>query len=87
MNTSTYEFSAENVAVNERALRTIFGMGLLILIIIGGFITPSMIFGLSILSIYLVITAIMGIDLVYSLVGWLTQVLTFSREEENLVFA
>ena len=87
MNTVTYDFSAENVAVNERVLRTIFGMGLLTLIIIGIFITPSMIFGLSILSIYLVITAILGIDLVYSLVGWLTQALTFSREEEDLVFA
>ncbi len=87
MNTTTYEFSAENVAVNERVLRTIFGIGLLIFIIISTFITPSMIFALSTLSIYLVITAILGIDLAYSLVAWLTQALTPSRNEEGLAFA
>jgi len=73
MNTTYQSTQNRNVSSNERALRAIFGMGLLIFIIIGTFNAPTAIFGLSMVSIYLIFTTILGIDPVYSLAQGLAQ--------------
>lgn len=81
MNTTYESTQAQNVTDNERAFRAILGMGLICSILIGGITTPTVIFGLTVVSFYFVITAILGIDPIYGLLQQLMQVLTVSRYE------
>jgi len=67
MNTATgHEASYNNMADNERAFRTVLGMTLVTKIIIGAIASPAAMFTLAAMSIYLVITAIMGSDPFYA---------------------
>jgi len=67
MNTTTgYESSLSNVTNNERAFRAVLGMALLTKIIIGMIASPAAMFTLAAISVYLVMTAIMGIDPFYA---------------------
>jgi len=79
---ATYQSTQnQNVTNNERALRVVLGMGLLTAIIIGIFTAPATIFGLSMASIYLVFTTILGIDPVYILIQRLARQLPVSRHD------
>lgn len=62
MNTST----ANNVTNNERAFRSVFGMGLLTTVTAGTIASPVVIFGTSMIAVYLVMTSIIGSDPVYA---------------------
>ena len=67
MNTATgHEASYNNMADNERAFRTVLGMTLVTKIIIGAIASPAAMFTLAAMSIYLVITAIIGSDPFYA---------------------
>jgi len=62
MNTTT----VNNVTNNERTFRGVFGMGLLTTVAAGAIGSPVMIFGVSMVGVYLVMTAIIGSDPVYA---------------------
>ena len=67
MNTETgHESSYNNMTNNERAFRTVLGMVLISKVIIGAIASPAAMFTLAAMSIYLVMTAIMGIDPFYA---------------------
>jgi hypothetical protein len=69
MNMATaYEYSLSNVTNNERAFRGVLGMVLLTKIIIGAIAAPAAMFALATIAVYLVMTAIMGLDPFYALV-------------------
>jgi len=69
MNTTTgIESSLSNVTNHERAFRGVLGMALLTKIIIGAIASPAAMFALAIIAVYLVMTAIMGLDPFYALV-------------------
>jgi len=58
--------TANNITNNERAFRSVFGMGLLTTVAIGTFASPAVIFGASMTGVYLVMTTIIGSDPVYA---------------------
>jgi len=62
MNTTT----VNNVTNNERTFRGVFGMGLLTTVAAGTIAAPAVIFGTSMIAVYLVMTAIIGSDPVYA---------------------
>jgi len=57
----------QNVSNNERGFRSVFGMGLLATVAAGTLAGPAVIFGTSMVGVYLVMTAIIGSDPVYAL--------------------
>ena len=88
MNTTTgYESSFSNVTNNERAFRAVLGMALLTKIIIGMIASPAAMFTLAAISVYLVMTAIMGIDPVYSLVQWFTKRQSHTEHKAGQAYA
>jgi hypothetical protein len=67
MNTTTgIESSPSNITNNERAFRGVLGMVLLTKIIIGAIASPAAMFALATIAVYLVMTAIMGLDPFYA---------------------
>ena len=80
MNTTTgHETSVENVTGNERAFRTLAGMGMLTLVVTRIIVPPADIFTVSTMASYLVITSILGIDPTYYLAQRLRQLLIRPR--------
>ena len=68
MNTKRTEINAiTNVTRNERALRAVLGMGILATVIAGTISAPTAMFTAAMIAVYLVMSAIMGIDPLYSL--------------------
>ena len=61
-----------NVSRNERVFRTALGMGILVAVIAGAISVPAAMFAAAMVSVYLVMSAIMGIDPVYSVTESLT---------------
>ena len=57
----------QNVTNNERGFRTVFGIGILTAISAGLIASTTAIFVISMIAIYQVMTAIIGIDPVYAL--------------------
>jgi len=55
-----------NVTRNERGFRTALGMGVLAAVIAGTISAPTAMFAATMASVYLVMSAIMGIDPVYA---------------------
>ena len=55
-----------NVTRRERGLRVALGMGILAAVIAGGISAPTAMFAAAMASVYLVMSAIMGIDPVYA---------------------
>jgi len=55
----------QNVVDNERGFRAVFGMGILTALSTGAIVSETVIFALSMIAVYQVITAIIGIDPVY----------------------
>ena len=66
MKTTYQNNTYHNVSHNERAFRSVFGMGLLTTVAAGAFAVPTVIFGASMIGVYLVMTAIIGSDPVYA---------------------
>ena len=88
MNTATgYESSLGNMTNNERAFRTVLGMVLVTKVIIGAIASPAVMFALAAMSVYLVMTAIMGIDPVYSLVQWFTKRQSHTEHKAGQAYA
>ena len=88
MNTTTgYESSLSNMTNNERGFRAVLGMVLVTKVIIGAIASPAAMFALAAMSVYLVMTAIMGIDPFYSLVQWFTQRQTRYQNQIGQVYA
>jgi len=80
MNTS-YEATQDlNMSNNERGFRAVISLGLISVILFGIVTAPAAIFGLSVVSIYLAMTTISGIDLSYNLVNWMSHSLAGSKE-------
>lgn len=66
--TTTYQTSSNhNVTDNERAFRALSGMGIMIAVVAGIIPTPLTMFTVSMIAVYLVMTAILGVDPVYRL--------------------
>jgi hypothetical protein len=72
MNTKTAYETVTNVSRNERAFRAVLGMGILVAVIAGALSAPAAMFTAAMVAVYLVMSAIMGIDPVYSLARGLT---------------
>ena len=65
MNT-TYEATQNlNMSNNERGFRAVISLGLIFAVLFGIVTAPAAVFGLSLVSVYLVMTTISGIDLRY----------------------
>jgi hypothetical protein len=64
--TTAHTGSVTNVTGYERAFRTALGMGLLVAVIAGALSAPAAMFTAAMVAIYLVMSAIMGIDPVYA---------------------
>jgi len=64
MNT-TYTSREQNVSNNERGFRAVIALGMLTAVISGAVVSPAAIAALSMISIYLVMTAMIAIDPVY----------------------
>jgi hypothetical protein len=64
-----------NMSTDERAFRAVVGLGILSSIVAGLVTAPVAIFVLSLISVYLIMTTISGIDLVYSVARWIGQYL------------
>jgi hypothetical protein len=58
--------TVRNVSRNERGFRATLGMGILAAVIAGTIATPAAMFTATMLSVYLVMSAIMGIDPLYA---------------------
>ncbi len=69
MNTSYESNQGLNMTPNERGFRVILSLGIVFAILLGHVTAPAAIFGLSMVTIYLVMSAISGIDLAYDLVN------------------
>jgi len=63
----------QNVTNNERAFRTIFGMGILTTVSTGVIASETVIFVLSMIAVYQVLTAIIGMDPVYAALNSLSK--------------
>jgi len=72
MKTHTAYEPGTNITRNERRFRTALGMGVLAAVIAGTISAPTAMFTAAMASVYLVMSAIMGIDPVYSLAGGLS---------------
>ena len=73
----------QNVSDKERAFRSVIGMGLLTTVAAGTFAAPAIIFGASMISVYLVMTAIIGSDPAYAVANSVSP----SMDRKNLVTA
>ena len=65
---TTYTVREQNVSSNERGFRAVAAIGMLTAVIIGAVASPAGIAALSMISIYLVMTAMIAIDPVYAVV-------------------
>ena len=73
MNT-TYEATQYlNMSNNERGFRAVISLSLIFAVLFGIVTAPVAIFGLSLVSVYLVMTTISGIDLFYDFVNWVSR--------------
>ncbi len=72
MNTSSTLESFVNVAPYERAFRAMVGCSMAGATVTGVIAVPAAIFALSLIGLYLVMTAIMGLDPAYSLLQSIT---------------
>jgi hypothetical protein len=64
--TTAFTSTVANVSNRERAFRAALGLGLLTKVIIGVAMSPTAMFGLAAISVYLGMTAIMGVDPFYA---------------------
>jgi len=69
----------QNVSDNERGFRSVFGMGLLATVAAGTLAAPAVIFGTSMVGVYLVMTAILAIDPVYAVANAVSKTGASSR--------
>ena len=83
MKTISASNTYQNVSNNERGFRSVFGMGMLTTVAAGTIASPIAIFGVSMVGVYLVITAIIGSDPVYAV----TEALATSTGHKDLVTA
>jgi hypothetical protein len=67
MNTTHESIQGLNMTSNERGFRVVLSLGIVFAILLGHVTAAGAIFGLSMVTIYLVMTAISGIDLAYDL--------------------
>jgi hypothetical protein len=70
---SAFESSVANVSNNERAFRAALGLGLLTKILAGVIMSPAVMFSLTAVSVYLGMTAIMGVDPFYAVFKTITK--------------
>lgn len=56
----------ENISSNERGFRSILATGMLVAIIVGVAASPTSIFVLTMASVYLVMTTMIGLDPAYT---------------------
>jgi len=80
MNTTFVSTHNQNVTNAERLLRTIFGTALLTAISAGAVAFPVVIFTLSMLAVYLVMTAIIGSDPVYVAMKSFSKAINFKHD-------
>ena len=66
MNRTQVSTQFQNISNNERVFRTVFGLAILTTVSTGIITSPVAIFAISMISVYQVLTAIIGIDPVYS---------------------
>ena len=67
MNRNQVSTQYQNISNNERVFRAIFGLAILTTVSTGIVASPVAIFTISMIAVYQVLTAIIGIDPVYSL--------------------
>ena len=67
MNRTQVSTQYQNVSNNERVFRTVFGLAILTAVSTGIVTSPAAIFTISMIAVYQVFTAIIGIDPVYTL--------------------
>jgi Inner membrane protein YgaP-like, transmembrane domain len=67
MNRTQVSTHYQNISNNERVFRTVFGLAILTTVSTGIVTVPTAIFTISMIAVYQVLTAIIGIDPVYSL--------------------
>jgi len=67
MNRTQVSTQYQNISNNERVFRTVFGLAILTTVSTGIVTAPAAIFTISMIAVYQVLTAIIGIDPVYSL--------------------
>jgi hypothetical protein len=72
MNTTTtntlgaFKSAVANVSNHERAFRAVLGLGLVTKVLVASAMSPAAMFGLAAISVYLGMTAIMGVDPFYA---------------------
>jgi hypothetical protein len=79
MNTSYEATEKLNMSNNERGFRAVISLGLIFAVLFGIVTAPAAVFGLSMVSVYLAMTTISGIDLSYDLVNWMSRSLSGSK--------
>jgi hypothetical protein len=68
MNSQYNEFSSiENIGWIERSVRSLLGLGMIITVLVVTSLSEAAVAGLSMLSIYIMLTAITGWDPIYAL--------------------
>jgi Inner membrane protein YgaP-like, transmembrane domain len=68
MNFQDNEFSAiDNMGRAERGLRSLLGLGMIVTVLVLSSLSETLVAGLSMLSIYIMFTAITGWDPIYAL--------------------
>ena len=67
MKTISQSVHNQNISEHERGFRTVSGLGILTMIVAGAVASPAALFALSLVGVYLVMTAIVGIDPFYAL--------------------
>lgn len=77
----------QNITNNERGFRVVMALGMLSGILAGVVTAPAAMFTLSVISIYLVTTTIIGSDPVYAIARRLTRHLHDSHGRSGQIYA
>jgi len=84
---TTYASTEQNVSNNERGFRAVTALGMLTAVISGAVASPAAIAALSMISIYLVMTAMISIDPVYHVTYRVLNNTSYSGYDKTQIYA